>query len=185
MKLKHKIIILLITLMTVLIVDQATKWIAIETLKESGECYSFLGDFFRIQYAENKGAFLSLGASLPPHTRAWVMIGVNALVLIVLSGYMLLAKLIKPLPFIAFSAITGGGIANLIDRIFRDGSVIDFMNMGVKVGNIGLRTGIFNVADLAIMAGLFLVIGHELYWGIKQHGQHQEKKGQNKKTEGQ
>jgi lipoprotein signal peptidase len=42
------------------------------------------------------------------------------------------------------------------------------MNMGVQIGGYSLRTGIFNVADLAIMAGLFLVIGHELYWGIKQ-----------------
>lgn len=171
MKIKNKLIILLSILAVVLVLDHGSKWIAIKTLKDSGECYSFLGDFFRIQYAENKGAFLSMGASLPPATRSLVMIGVNTLILGILVVYLLLAKLIKPIPLIAFSAITGGGIANLIDRIFREGSVVDFMNMGVSVGNTSLRTGIFNVADLAIMTGLFLVIGHELYWGIKQHGQ--------------
>jgi signal peptidase II len=46
-----------------------------------------------------------------------------------------------------------GGASNLIDRIYR-GSVIDFMNVGIG----GLRTGIFNVADLAIMLGMALLI---------------------------
>jgi signal peptidase II len=45
-----------------------------------------------------------------------------------------------------------GGISNLADRVIR-GSVVDFMNVGVGP----LRTGIFNVADLAIMAGALLV----------------------------
>ena len=34
------------------------------------------------------------------------------------------------------------------------GNVVDFMNMGI--GN--LRTGIFNIADMAIMAGLFMML---------------------------
>ncbi|HNZ47920.1 MAG TPA: signal peptidase II [Candidatus Hydrogenedentes bacterium] len=168
MTIKRKIIIIIAIVATVLLLDHGTKWHAIRTLKHSGNCYSFLGDMIRIQYAENKGAFLSLGAALPTATRSLIMVGVNALILGVLVAYLLLAKLIKPLPFVAFATITGGGIGNLIDRIFRDGSVVDFMNMGVQIGGYSLRTGIFNVADLAIMAGLFLVIGHELYWGIKQ-----------------
>jgi lipoprotein signal peptidase len=41
-----------------------------------------------------------------------------------------------------------GALSNLIDRI-AVGSVIDFLNVGVGL----LRTGIFNLADVAIMAG--------------------------------
>ena len=41
-----------------------------------------------------------------------------------------------------------GGASNLVDRIAY-GSVIDFMNLGIG----SLRTGIFNVADMAIMLG--------------------------------
>lgn len=170
MTIKRKIIIIAAIVTAVLLLDHGTKWHAIRTLKDSGNCYSYLGDMIRIQYAENKGAFLSLGAALPTATRSLIMVGVNALILGILLVYLLLAKSIKQLPLAAFAAITGGGIGNLIDRIFRDGSVIDFMNMGVQIGSYSLRTGIFNVADLAIMAGLFLVIGHELYWGIKQQG---------------
>ena len=41
-----------------------------------------------------------------------------------------------------------GGASNWIDRIMR-GSVVDFLNVGVGP----VRTGIFNVADVAIVLG--------------------------------
>ena len=46
-----------------------------------------------------------------------------------------------------------GGTSNLIDRAAR-GIVVDFINVGVG----SLRTGIFNVADLAIVFGFALVL---------------------------
>ena len=54
---------------------------------------------------------------------------------------------------IAFALFLGGGIGNLIDRLTNDGRVIDFMHIGIG----SLRTGIFNVADMALMAGVFLL----------------------------
>jgi signal peptidase II len=48
------------------------------------------------------------------------------------------------------SLMLAGGIGNLIDRVFRDGTVIDFLHLGTA--QIG--TGIFNVADVAITAGV-------------------------------
>lgn len=52
-------------------------------------------------------------------------------------------------------AIALGGIANLIDRVFRDGHVVDYM-----VLNVGpTHTGVFNIADIAITAGaIYLMI---------------------------
>lgn len=55
---------------------------------------------------------------------------------------------------IGLSHIIGGGIGNLIDRIFNSGAVIDFMNIGIN----DLRTGIFNIADVAITAGIVMLI---------------------------
>ena len=46
-----------------------------------------------------------------------------------------------------------GGLSNLVDRIAM-GSVIDFLNIGIGP----IRTGIFNVADVAIMAGIALLL---------------------------
>jgi signal peptidase II len=50
--------------------------------------------------------------------------------------------------------VAGGGISNLIDRLLYNGRVTDFLNVGIG----GVRTGIFNVADMAIMAGALLLL---------------------------
>ncbi|WP_419661036.1 signal peptidase II (lipoprotein signal peptidase) domain protein [Desulfosarcina variabilis str. Montpellier] len=49
--------------------------------------------------------------------------------------------------------LSGTGIGNLIDRILHNGFVMDFLNVGIGP----LRTGIFNVADVAIMGGAALL----------------------------
>lgn len=46
-----------------------------------------------------------------------------------------------------------GGASNLVDRITY-GMVIDFMNDGIG----SVRTGIFNVADMAIMLGAVILV---------------------------
>ena len=55
---------------------------------------------------------------------------------------------------VALSAIFGGGLSNILDRILNNGLVVDFMNMGIG----SVRTGIFNIADVAIMSGLGLML---------------------------
>jgi len=59
-----------------------------------------------------------------------------------------------PARFIALGLVAGGGISNLIDRLFYDGRVTDFLNIGIG----SFRTGIFNLADMAILAGALLLI---------------------------
>ena len=49
--------------------------------------------------------------------------------------------------------VLAGGASNWVDRAIR-GSVVDFINVGVG----SLRTGIFNVADLAIMLGAVVLL---------------------------
>jgi len=55
---------------------------------------------------------------------------------------------------VGFALILAGGVGNLIDRVLNDGRVVDFMNVGI--GRV--RTGVFNVADMALMAGVGLVL---------------------------
>lgn len=138
--------------------DQATKIVARAHLPRY-DVISLLGDTVRLQYIENPGAFLGLGGTLPAHVRhallvVGVAIGVAALVLFAI---MRVARPATVLQVTALALVCGGGIGNLIDRIWRDGRVIDFLNVGVGP----LRSGIFNVADVALLAGaalLFLTI---------------------------
>ena len=53
---------------------------------------------------------------------------------------------------IGFALIIGGGIGNLIDRIVH-GSVTDFFQ--IRLGFF--RTGIFNIADIAVTNGVFIL----------------------------
>jgi signal peptidase II len=132
--------------------DQLTKRVAADTLKFSPP-HSFLWDIFRLQYSENPGAFLSLGAGLPGDTRTLLFKwGVGALLAGALA-FTLLNNKLKPLSVMAMSLFIGGGFSNLADRIVRGDVVVDFMNAGIG----RLRTGVFNVADLSIVAGVLLL----------------------------
>ena len=51
---------------------------------------------------------------------------------------------------VGLALVLGGGIGNLIDRVLRDGLVTDFVQIGIG----SLRTGIFNLGDLAIVLGV-------------------------------
>jgi signal peptidase II len=132
--------------------DQATKVVAKEYLKPDA-AISFAGDLFRLQYAENTGAFLSLGSSLPEHWRQWIF---TVFIGIFLFGLLLYVVFGRELHFnhvACLSLVCGGGLSNLIDRIAYDGRVVDFLNVGIGP----VRTGIFNVADMAITAGAILL----------------------------
>jgi signal peptidase II len=136
-----------------LIIDQWTKYWAQNTLM--GQEPRIFGDnFFRLEYAENPGAFLGMGNSLSDPIRFWIFIIFVFFLMLGLGLYMHMKKIPK-YEIWAYSFVFSGGVGNLIDRIFRaEGKVIDFMNMGIG----SLRTGIFNIADMAIMAGLFILI---------------------------
>lgn len=141
-----------------LALDQTTKYYAVQSLQ--GEpTQRYLGDTFRIQFATNTGAFLGLGNALPENVRFWLFNVFTSLVIVGIFVYVLAASRMKAVESIAFALLISGGMGNLIDRVTRDGIVVDFMNMGL--GKI--RTGIFNVADVGIMAGIFLLLTFKLF----------------------
>ncbi len=138
--------------------DQGTKYLAKEHLYGEGRL-SYAGDLFRLQYSENTGAFLSMGSSLPDPLRKIVFTGFVALILIGFLYYVLKNQTLNRLAVIAGGFMISGGFGNLIDRVLNDGAVVDFLNLGIG----SVRTGIFNVADMAIMLGLglFLIAGRK------------------------
>jgi signal peptidase II len=50
--------------------------------------------------------------------------------------------------------LAASGIGNLIDRLLFDGRVTDFLNLGIG----GLRTGIFNIADVVGLLGFIVLL---------------------------
>lgn len=138
--------------------DQFTKYFARKMLAP-GSVIRFLGDTIRLQYAENKGIYLSLGSALSDETRFWFFTVAVSVLLAFLFLFLIFSKRLPFFPTIALTLILCGGISNLIDRIFHQGVVIDMINFGI--GN--LRTGILNLADLAVTFGAGLMIYYVLF----------------------
>ena len=128
--------------------DQATKTIATRTLAGSPP-KSFLGDTVRLSFALNPGGFLSLGSNLPDNLRTGAFLAVNASMMLGLVALLCLKRNMPLALFLPLVFILAGGIGNLIDRVCNHGLVTDFINLGIGP----LRTGVFNVADVAITFG--------------------------------
>ncbi len=134
--------------------DQWTKVLAERSLAGRGTI-RVLGDFVVLVFAQNTGAFLSLGAGLPEALRVIALIVIPSLLLLAATLY--LCVWYKPsLKSLAIACLlAAGGFGNIIDRIFK-GQVTDFLNFGIG----RLRTGVMNVADLYILAlVIILAIG--------------------------
>ena len=132
--------------------DQLTKIIAKNKLKGEGVISQF-NDIWRWVYAENTGAFLSWGSDLDGIGHLLLMKVIPVILIIGLFAYTLWSKEVPLKQVIPLGLILGGGLSNLVDRMLY-GRVIDFMNMGIG----DLRTGIFNIADMAIMTGIFWLL---------------------------
>lgn len=149
---QKRLVVLLVPGLLATVLDRLTKIWAVNTLKEQ-PMQSYLNDMFRFVYAENTGAFLSLGSGMNDNLRYWVLAIVPVAVLLYIFFHVLTAKNMHVVQQASFGFILGGGLSNIFDRIL-EGRVVDFMNMGIGT----LRTGIFNVADMSIMLGLFMMV---------------------------
>ncbi|HVG10093.1 MAG TPA: signal peptidase II [Thermoanaerobaculia bacterium] len=131
--------------------DQAAKAVARDSL--AGRTISLLGGAVRFEYAENMGAFLSLGSSLPSGMRSLLFVGGTGLIVLGLLVAMARGGSGSPSGALGLALLAGGAVGNLIDRVAYDGAVVDFVSVGLG----SLRTGIFNLADVAITVGVVLV----------------------------
>lgn len=150
---RNKLLLIGITTVVSIAIDQFTKYLATQHLV-GRDAISYFNDFFVLVYSINHGAFLGLGSSLPEHIRTLIFSVLVGIFLVGFTVYALRTTSFKKEDHFACGLIISGGFSNLYDRITNNGGVVDFMNMGIG----SLRTGIFNVADMAIMAGTFLLI---------------------------
>lgn len=156
MKATTRIIILVLVLFSGVGCDQATKYIAADKLSAHQPAQNYLGGMFKLTYAENRGAFLSLGAGLSDKQRQIFLHMIPAALLIGMFLF-IIRKSFQDEPglflqLLALSLVLSGGIGNLIDRIGQ-GFVVDFMLIDTGFA----RTGIFNVADMLIVIGTVLL----------------------------
>jgi signal peptidase II len=131
--------------------DRVTKQMAAQHLAGRPRV-SMVADSVRLEYAENRGGFLSIGSELPRAART-VIFSVGSSGLLAWLGVWVWRRILAGGWALGPALLWAGGVANMADRI-ASGSVVDFLNLGVG----GVRTGIFNVADVAITAGVVLLV---------------------------
>jgi len=118
------------------------------------ESHAYLGDTFRFVHVENPGAFLGVGSSLSGPVRVVLFQGLIGLLVLGLLWAAALRARTRPWQVVGFTLLASSGIGNLIDRLLYNGVVTDFLNIGVG----GVRTGIFNIADVVGMVGLVVLL---------------------------
>ena len=145
--------------LAVILADQITKALVVANIPLYTIGWSFAGDFLRIVHVANKGVAFSLGSTLSQAFRG-ILFGLAPLAVIIL----VIAVYFRNNDFSALQrwcvcGIVGGGIGNIIDRIFRSEGVVDFVDVKFY-GLFGLeRWPTFNVADMAIVVcGILFIL---------------------------
>lgn len=130
--------------------DQGAKVLASDHLQGQPPT-TYLGGSVKLVYAENPGAFLGLFRTLPDSARFWLLVLGVGLGLLAGLLFLLGRRGLRVPALLAGVTVLAGGVGNFIDRVINDGRVVDFLQVGVGP----LKTGIFNIADVQIMAGAF------------------------------
>jgi signal peptidase II len=133
--------------------DQAAKHAARTRLAGRGTV-AVIDSVVQLHYVENTGAFLGLGARMPTVVRMAVFIGFPVLVLAGMILYMARRRETAWTMVTGLAFVVGGGCGNLIDRLAHGGRVGDFIFLSAGP----LHSGIFNLADLAILLGCLLLL---------------------------
>ncbi|MBO5210534.1 MAG: signal peptidase II [Clostridia bacterium] len=136
----------------VLAADQYTKYL-IMTSFSLGEGTDFIKGIIDIVYIHNKGGAWGI---LQGHT--WGLLAMTVIIMLVCLAMLFKWGAKNKLVFWAMSLVLFGGLGNMIDRIFRDGNVVDFLHF-----EFWPTFPVFNVADCAIVIGVALLM---LYFAV-------------------
>lgn len=155
-------------ILTVLIVvaDQITKLLIVRNVPlyyETGFSIDVIGNFFRIIHARNLGIAFSIGNGFPFWLRKGLFVAMPVVVLILLFFTIYRSREIGQGQRWCIAAVFGGGLGNIIDRVFRPLGVVDFLDVKFY-GLFGMeRWPTFNVADSSVVVGGIILVVSMLF----------------------
>jgi signal peptidase II len=134
----------------VLLADVITKAIAAYALAPRGFAHEVIGDVVRFTLVYNPGA--AFGLHLGPHSR-WIFLALTAGVLVVLWRLFQTTRAGDNARTAALALVCAGAVGNALDRLRSADGVVDFIDVGIG----SMRWPTFNVADVAVSGGAFLL----------------------------
>jgi signal peptidase II len=148
--------LLVLVVLVVATVDQATKALAAATL-DDGEVVPLLGRAVDLRLRANPGLAWGLGGGQSAAVRRALVPALELAVGLVLCGMYRRLEPQERLLRWGAALIVGGGLGNLVDRA-RLGHVVDFVGIHL-ISASNTVSGTFNLADGALAAGVLLVAG--------------------------
>lgn len=143
-------------IVSVVTLDVITKLIAVRMLMPERIPHEVLGQYLRFTLVYNPGA--AFGLNVGEHSR-WVFIVLTIGALVILGRLYRQTRPGDSARLMALALVCAGAIGNLIDRVRSARGVVDFIDVGVA----GWRWPTFNVADIAVSTGAFLLAW--VLWG--------------------
>jgi len=138
----------------VFMLDQLHKWWMLGPFDIAAQQPIRIAPFFDLVLAWNRGISYGWFAQESEAGR-WGLIGLSILVTIGL--WLWLAQARRPIAAAALGLVIGGALANTMDRIVH-GAVADFF----LLHGFGFSWYVFNIADMAIVAGVGLLLYESL-----------------------
>ena len=96
--------------------------------------------------------------------QTWFLITITSLIMVVCIGMLIRKTFDSNLMFWAICLVLSGGVGNLIDRVFRGGNVVDFLEFAF------FDFPVFNIADCAVCIGAGLIVVYFVIDLIKDSG---------------
>lgn len=155
---REKLIPFALTLL-IIVADQITKYLIVQNVAPYTVAASLFDGLLRIIHARNPGIAFSIGRGLPELARTILFAGLPIVVVGGFLYYYFTSDELSSLQRWCIAGISGGGVGNLIDRVFRAEGVVDFIDVKF-FGIFGLdRWPTFNVADASVVVcGILLVV---------------------------
>ena len=143
----------------IIIADQISKALIVHFIPENGIGFSCWNDYLRIIHVRNDAVAFSMGTDLPMLLKIVLFILVPLVLISAIAVFLYRdEKELTEAQRWCFAGFVGGGIGNLIDRIFRGMSVVDFISTA-NYGVFGMeRWPTWNVADGAVVCSVAVLI---------------------------
>lgn len=132
------------------VADQVIKYFISVDLKPIGSV-TVIDNILDFTYVENRGVAFGMFSGM-----RWIFIVLTAALIVAIIIYMFVKKPKSKLFYVCVSLIVGGGIGNLIDRIFY-GYVIDYISLS-------FFDPVCNFADYCITVGTILLVIYVLFF---------------------
>ncbi len=143
-------------MITVVALDVVTKLLAVANLSPQHVPHEVIGNHLRLTLVYNPGA--AFGLHLGGYSR-WIFMALTVGALIVLGRLYQATRQGDLVRTLALALVCGGAVGNLIDRVRSPIGVVDFIDVGLR----DMRWPTFNVADMAVSIGAFLLAW--VLWG--------------------